>query len=121
MRTPATRVLRNSVFMSQDPWTSSDEWNDVFELLYSSEIEHQRKGLARVSRFDFNLSLSFCISCSLGGNLEGTWSSSCAVRGDGGYSALLGPRRGVCEMARLQRTRVATNVCHGSYKVRLGL
>jgi hypothetical protein len=35
--------------MSLCPWTSCTEWNDVLELLYSSETEHRRKGLARVA------------------------------------------------------------------------
>lgn len=36
--------------MSLYPWDSVQEWNDVFELLYSSETARKRKGLARVGQ-----------------------------------------------------------------------
>ena len=35
--------------MSLCPWSSSREWDDVFHMLYSSDADRQRKGLARVT------------------------------------------------------------------------
>ena len=53
----------DSIAMSLCPWTSCTEWNDVLELLYSSETEHRRKGLARVGVFTFCFRI-FC-TCTL--------------------------------------------------------
>ena len=35
--------------MSASPWNDSAEWEDVFEMLYGSEMDRKRNGLARVS------------------------------------------------------------------------
>jgi hypothetical protein len=35
--------------MSACPWSDSEEWEDVFEMLYSSEIDRKRNGLSRVA------------------------------------------------------------------------
>ena len=34
--------------MSVSPWSDAAEWDDVFEMLYSSQTDSNREGLARV-------------------------------------------------------------------------
>ena len=64
--------------MSACPWSDSEEWEDVFEMLYSSEIYRKRNGLSRVCEcisFVLRWIFSSLISdyFTLGGGLESSW------------------------------------------------
>ena len=45
---PVRQDLSIAMSLTMSPWTSSLEWDDVFELLYSSETDNRRKGVSRV-------------------------------------------------------------------------
>ena len=111
--------------MSLYPWTSCQEWNDVYEWLYSSDTEHQRKGVARVQRslrvyVHVFLSLIHFLSLSLlpiGSGVEGAWCGSRAAGGDGRHGVLPGARARVFQQPGLQRAGAAPHICYGPNQV----
>ena len=49
---PSPLSLRSNrrMAVSPCPWSSVEEWDNVFDLLFSSDTDSQRKGISRVGR-----------------------------------------------------------------------
>ena len=113
MGIPRVHLTRAEPTMS---WDNSKEWDDVSELLYSTETDHKREGLARVSNALVILQILSSVTI-LGDGMEGARCCSCSTRSDCRSCQLHCTRGRMCSESKSEWPGFAADVRYGNYKV----